>query len=179
MNAAVEAEQKKHPDKEIVPAAMLYYHVADPMIEDGERLTEEELNRQILQELKMTGVVNEDERAVGLLDREFTDKSEILPLERKKDGSYSSYSSVISDGDMKTVSAYVDHKIREIGRGILGGNIATDPCEQGGSLSCTYCAYRNVCGYDERIEGYRTRKLPKLSWDEALEKMQETLEKEK
>lgn len=179
MNAAVEAEQKKHPDKEIVPAAMLYYHVADPMIEDGERLTEEELNRQILRELKMTGVVNEDERAVGLLDREFTDKSEILPLERKKDGSYSSYSSVISDGDMKTVSAYVDHKIREIGRGILGGNIATDPCEQGGSLSCTYCAYRNVCGYDERIEGYRTRKLPKLSWDEALEKMQETLEKEK
>lgn len=179
MNAAVEAEQRKHPGKEVVPAAMLYYHVADPMIEDGERMTEEELNRRILQELKMTGVVNEDEKAVGLLDREFTDKSEILPLERKRDGSYTSYSSVISDGDMKTVSAYVDHKIREIGRGILDGNIAADPCEQGGNRSCTYCVYRNVCGYDERIEGYRTRKLPKLGWDEALEKMQETLEKEK
>ena len=32
----------------------------------------------------MTGLVNEDDRAVRLLDSEFTEKSEILPLERKR-----------------------------------------------------------------------------------------------
>ena len=32
MNAAVELVQKKYPDKEAVPAAMLYYRVADPMV---------------------------------------------------------------------------------------------------------------------------------------------------
>ena len=175
MNAAVEAEQRKHPGKEIVPAAMLYYHVADPMIDEGERMTEEELNRQILRELKMTGIVNENEESVRLLDQQFTDKSDILPLERKKDGSYTASSGVISPEDMKTVSDYVHEKIKEIGRGILDGNIAVDPCEQGSSHSCTYCAYKSVCGYDERIEGYRTRRLPKLDRDETLEKMRERI----
>ena len=84
MNAAVEIEKKKHPDKKVVPAAMLYYHIADPMIEDGQQLTPEQLNQKLLQELKMTGVVNENDRAISLLDGTFSDKSDILPIERKK-----------------------------------------------------------------------------------------------
>ena len=44
MNAAVEMEQKRHPDKKIVPAAMLYYHIDDPMVEDGDTLTPEQIN---------------------------------------------------------------------------------------------------------------------------------------
>ena len=171
MNAAVEAEQKKHPDKSIVPAAMLYYHVADPMVEDGENLTPEQINEKILQELKMTGIVNENDEAVGLLDSEFTDKSDILPLERKKDGSFSSYSSVINEKDMQMVSNYVNRKIKELGCGILEGTISVNPYEQNGSRACTYCAYKSVCGFDERVDGYRMRKLEKLSAEEALEKM--------
>ncbi|MBO5472443.1 MAG: helicase-exonuclease AddAB subunit AddB [Lachnospiraceae bacterium] len=171
MNAALETEQKKHPDKTIVPAAMLYYHVSDPMVEDGENLTPEQVNEKVLQELKMTGIVNENEEAVRLLDSEFTDKSDILPLERKKDGTFSAYSSVIKEEDMRIVSDYVNHKIKELGRGILDGTIAVNPYEQNGSKACTYCSYKSVCGYDERIEGYRTRKLPKLTAEEALERM--------
>lgn len=171
MNAALETEQKKHPDKTIVPAAMLYYHVSDPMVEDGENLTPEQVNEKVLQELKMTGLVNENEEAVRLLDSEFTDKSDILPLERKKDGTFSAYSSVIKEEDMRIVSNYVNHKIKELGRGILDGTIAVNPYEQNGSKACTYCSYKSVCGYDERIEGYRMRKLPKLTAEEALERM--------
>lgn len=84
MNAAVEMEQKKHPDKKVVPAAMLYYHIDDPLVEDGDGMTPEQVNEKLLQELKMTGLVNESDEAVRLLDHEFTDKSRILPLERKK-----------------------------------------------------------------------------------------------
>jgi ATP-dependent helicase/nuclease subunit B len=175
MNAAVEAEQKKHPDKTIVPAAMLYYHVADPMVEDGENLTPEQVNEKLLQELKMTGIVNENEEAVRLLDSEFTDKSDILPLERKKDGSFSAYSSVMKQEEMETVSGYVNHKIRQLGREIMDGNIAVNPYEQNGSRACTYCAYKNVCGYDERVDGFSMRKLDKLTADEALGRMAETL----
>ncbi|MDE7276257.1 MAG: PD-(D/E)XK nuclease family protein [Lachnospiraceae bacterium] len=172
MNAAVEMEQKKHPEKKIVPAAMLYYHVADPMIEDGQGLTPEQLNRKILQELKATGIVNSDDRAVRLLDGEFTGKSDILPIERKKDGSFSAYSSVISEENMAVVSDYVNHKIKELGTGILQGNISVNPCEQNGNSSCTYCAYRNICGYDTEIAGYEMRQLENLSPEEAIRKME-------
>ncbi len=178
MNAAVEAEQKKHPDKNIVPAAMLYYHVADPMVEDGENLTPEQINEKLLQELKMTGIVNENDEAVRLLDSEFTDKSDILPLERKKDGSFSAYSSVIKEEDMQIVSNYVNRKIKQLGSGILEGTISVNPYEQNGSRACTYCAYRSVCGYDERTDGYHMRKLEKLSAEDALERMRRECQKE-
>lgn len=176
MNAAVEMEQKKHPDKEIVPAAMLYYHIDDPMVEDGDTLTPEQINDKLLQELRMTGLVNESDEAVRLLDAEFTDKSQILPLERKKDGSFSAYSSVISAEDMQVVSNYVNQKIKQIGSGILDGTISVNPYEQGANQACTYCAYRSVCGYDSRVEGYEMRRLPKISADDALCKMREELD---
>lgn len=178
MNAAVEMEQKKHPDKKIVPAAMLYYHIDDPVVEDGEGMTPEQINARLLQELKMTGLVNKSDEAVRLLDGEFTDKSDILPLERKKDGSFSAYSSVISEEDMQVVSNYVNHKIRQIGSGIMEGTISVNPYEQNGNQACTYCAYRSVCGYDGRIAGYEMRKLPKMSADDALRCMREEMEED-
>ncbi|MCH5261797.1 MAG: helicase-exonuclease AddAB subunit AddB [Lachnospiraceae bacterium] len=178
MNAAVEMEQKKHPDKKVIPAAMLYYHIDDPMVEDGENMTPEEINARLLQELKMTGIVNESDDAVRLLDNEFTVKSDILPLERKKDGTFSAYSSVISEEDMYTVSNYVNQKIRQLGRSILDGTISVNPYEQNGNQACTYCAYKSVCGYDSRIEGYRMRRLPKMSADDALMHIKEEIDEQ-
>ena len=172
MNAAVELVQKKYPDKEVVPAAMLYYRVTDPMVE-GENLTPEEVNAQILQELKMTGVVNENDEAVRMLDGTFTDKSDILPLERKKDGSFSAVSSVITEEDMKVVSNFVNHKIRSLGREILDGTISVNPCELGSEKACTYCAYKHVCGFSGGAQGYQPRKFKKLKAEEALERIRE------
>ena len=176
MNAAVEIEQKKHSDKKIVPAAMLYYHIDDPIVEDDGDMTPEQINAKLLQELKMTGIVNQNDEAVRLLDKEFTSKSEILPLDRKKDGSFSAYSSVIKEEDMQIVSDYVNHKIRQLGNGILNGTISVNPYEQNGSKACTYCTYKSVCGYDGRIEGYEMRKLQKLSAEDAIQGMREELE---
>lgn len=173
MNAAVELVQKKRPDKEVVPAAMLYYRVTDPMAE-GENLTPEEVNAQILRELRMTGMVNDNDEAVRMLDGTFTEQSEILPLERKKDGNFSAASSVISEEDMRTVSNYVNLKIRSLGREILDGTIAVNPCELGSEKACTYCVYKRVCGFDAGVEEYHPRKLEKLKAQEALEKMRES-----
>ncbi len=172
MNAAVELTQKKHPGKEVVPAAMLYYRVTDPIVE-GENLTPEEVNAKILQELKMTGMVNKNDEAVKMLDKTFTDKSDILPLERKKDGNFSAVSSVISEEDMQTVSNYVNQKIKSLGREILDGTISVNPCELGSDKACTYCVYKHVCGFDAGADGYQPRKLKKLKAEEALERIRE------
>lgn len=175
MNAAVELVQKKHPDKEVVPAAMLYYRVADPIVE-GENMTPEEINDRILQELKMTGIVNKNDEAVRMLDSEFIDKSDILPLERKKDGSLSAVSSVISEEELQMVMKYVNHKIQGLGKEIMDGIISVNPCELGSEQPCTYCVYKRVCGYDAGTEGYKLRKLKKMKTGEALERMKEELE---
>ncbi len=178
MNAATELAGKKYPDKEIHPAAMLYYRVADPVVEAEGEPAPEEINEKILRELKMTGVVNKNDEAVSLLDAEFVDKSDILPLERKKDGSFSASSGVMEEEDMAMVSNYVNQKIRQLGREILNGTISVNPCEFGSEKACTYCAYKRVCGYDAGTAaqlGYQTRKLPKMSAAEALEQIREEM----
>ena len=48
MNVAAEMMKKSHPDKEVVPAALLYYHVNDPMIKSEEELSPEQVNDQLL-----------------------------------------------------------------------------------------------------------------------------------
>lgn len=176
MNAAVEMEQKKHPDKKIVPAAMLYYHIDDPVVENGADMTPEEINGELLRRLAMTGIVNENDASVRLLDRDFGTKSDILPLERKKDGSFTAGSSVISEEDMAAVSNYVNQKIRQIGTEILDGTISVNPYEQGGNQACTYCSYKSVCGFDGRVAGHRMRRLPKMSFDEAMEMIHKELD---
>lgn len=176
MNAAMEMESRKHPDKEIVPAALLYYHIDDPTIETPVELTDEQINEQILAKLRMNGVVNSDPEVVERLDRYMQDKSVVIPVEKKKDGSFSARSGVLSREEMQMISSYVDAKIRSIGREILDGKIAANPYEKGNEEACTYCAYKKVCGFDGSIPGYEKRQLEDLDKQALMQRMQETVE---
>ena len=174
MNAAMELESRKHPDKEIVPAALLYYHIDDPTIETPVELTQEQINEEILTKLRMNGVVNSDPAVVERLDRFLQDKSKVIPVEKKKDGSFSARSGILSREELHVVSAYVDTKIRQIGREILDGKIAANPYEKGKEEACSYCAYKNVCGFDGSIPGYEKRQLEDLDKQPLMQRMQET-----
>lgn len=176
MNAAMELESRKHPDKEIVPAALLYYHIDDPTIETPVELTQEQINEEILTKLRMNGVVNSDPAVVERLDRFIQDKSKVIPVEKKKDGSFSARSGILSREELQVVSSYVDTKIREIGREILDGKIAANPYEKGNEEACTYCAYKKVCGFDGSIPGYEKRQLEDLDKQTLMQRMQETTE---
>ena len=176
MNAAMELESRKHPDKEIVPAALLYYHIDDPTIETPVELTQEQINEEILTKLRMNGVVNSDPAVVERLDRFLQDKSKVIPVEKKKDGSFSARSGILSREELHVVSAYVDTKIRQIGREILDGKIAANPYEKGNEEACTYCAYKKVCGFDGSIPGYEKRQLEDLDQQTLMQRMQETTE---
>lgn len=173
MNAALEMEAKRHPDKEVVPAALLYYHIEDPTVESPVELSEEELGEQLLEKLRMKGVVSSEEGIVEKLDRFCVGRSAVIPVERKKDGSLSARSSVMSGEELKVISDYVNDKVRSIGQEILAGRVELNPYEKGSEDACTYCAYRKVCGFDPSIPGYHKRELEELPKDEALRRMKE------
>lgn len=174
MNAAVELQKKKNPDTRVIPAAMLYYHVDDPITEtDKGEPDPVEIERAILDELKMTGMVSDNEEVIKLLDKDFETKSVLLPVAKKKDGSYTQASSVLSDEDFETVSNYVNHKIRELGTSILNGEIGLRPYEQKDQTACTYCAYKSVCGFDKKLGAGFVRHLEELSQEQVLDRMRE------
>lgn len=176
MNAAMEVQKKKNPDTRVIPAAMLYYHVSDPMTEtDKGEPDPAEIEAAIREELKMTGMVSDDEEVIRLLDRDFETKSLIIPVARKKDGSFTQASSVLSGEDFATVSDFVNHKIKELGASILDGDIGLDPYEQKGESACTYCAYSSVCGFDRKLGAKLVRHLEELDQESAMERIRESL----
>jgi ATP-dependent helicase/nuclease subunit B len=176
MNAALELEASKHPGKEIIPAALLYYHIEDPTVEAAQEPTEEELNRQLLRKLRMTGVVNSEGESISRLDHTMADKSDVIPVERKKDGSLSARSSVMDGAELKLVSSYVNEKVKQIGKEILDGCISLNPYEMQSSQApgaCTYCPYEKTCGFDPALPGLEGRELPDLDKETAMKKMEE------
>ena len=184
LNAAVELEQKEHPKDEVVPAAMLYYRVHDPIVEVEEEPGEDEeelaarVQKELLGRLRMTGAVRSEEQVIEGLDAHFTGRSDVIPVERKKDGQLGARSSVLSGEEFRVISDYVNLKIREIGTEILDGRIPLNPYRQAGNAAgaCTYCPYSRVCGFDRRIPGYEGRTLEKLEEKEALKRMEEALQ---
>lgn len=175
MNAAMELEAKKHPDKEVVPAALLYYHVDDPMVETAGEVGAEEVNKLLREQLRMKGVVNSSEDILVKLDKYMADKSEVIPVARKKDGSLSATSSVMSEEELRLVSGYVNHKVRNLGKEILEGHTEINPYETSKKDACEYCAYKRVCGFDPTIPGFRKRGLEELDDAEIMERMKEEL----
>lgn len=176
MNAAVEVQKKKNPDTRVIPAAMLYYHVSDPMTETDKGSPDiAEIEAAILDELKMTGMVSDDEEVIRLLDKDFETKSTVIPVARKKDGSFTQASAVLSDRDFETVSDFVNHKIKEIGTSILNGDIGLNPYEQKDMGACTYCAYKSVCGFDKKLGSGLVRHFDDLNQEDAMERIRQSL----
>ena len=175
MNVAQAMEKSIHQDKEIVPAAILYYHVSDPLITPDPEDTPEQIGEKIRKELRTTGLVNSNEKVLSLLDRDFTDRSDVIPVQRRKDGSFTAASGVITDQDYGLVSSYVNERIRAFGKRILDGDISVNPYEMKGKSACTWCRFKPICGFDPALDGFRTRELDALDEDEVMERLKNHL----
>lgn len=180
MNAAVEVlnkkNQKENNDMHVIPAAMLYYHVSDPMAETEKGNPDpSEIEAAIREELKMTGMVSDNEEIIKLLDKDFETKSSVIPVTKKNDGSFTKASSVLSDKDFETVSTYVNHKIKELGVSILDGDIGLNPYEQKDVDACVYCDYKSVCGFDKKLGAKLVRHLEDMDQEYAMKRIKQSL----
>ena len=167
MNVASAVQKKLSPGKEVVPAAILYYHVTDPVVDGKEGMITDDINKAVIDKLKMTGLVNENMDIVKLLDKDISGTSDIIPVMIKKDGEFGARSQTATREEYQAISSFVGRKIKEFGKNILDGDISVNPYVRDSSDSCTYCSYRSICGYDERIKGYKKRNLD-LTPEEAL-----------
>lgn len=181
MNVASAMEKNEHPDKEVIPAAILYYHVADPLITgDGVEESPENINARIRKELCTTGIIQADDKVVALLDHDMENadaaESDVIPVKRKKGGAFAASSKIMQKDDYAKVSSYVNKKIREYGRRILDGDIEINPYEMKDRSACTYCSFHAICGFDAAVEGYHRRELESLGKDEVMARMKQELE---
>jgi ATP-dependent helicase/nuclease subunit B len=172
MNVATAVEKKLSGGKEVVPAAILYYHVTDPVVDGKEGMVTDDINKEVISKLKMTGLVNGNMDIVKLLDKDISGTSDIIPVMIKKDGDFGAKSQIATSDEYKAISGFVNKKIKDFGKGILDGDISVNPYVSGQMSSCSYCSYKSICGYDEHIKGYKKRELD-IEPDEAMAKIME------
>ena len=163
LDGALKVEQKKYPDKEIIPAGVFYYNIKDPMIQEKIDADVKAVSAGLMKELKMNGLVQADAELVRRMDNSLGS----IPVAFNKDGSFRKNSSVADRAQFTVLGRYVRTKIEKIRGSILEGDAQVSPYELGKKNACTYCPYMTVCGFDRKLSGYEFRRLKNFS-DEEL-----------
>ena len=166
MDAALQLEQKKHPQKEILPAGVFYYRIQDPLID---RPKEGEEQESILKELKPDGMISLEKEVLEHLDHCMVGESSVIPVKYNKNGSLSKSSKAASAQDFYLMMKYAVNKVEEIRQKILSGDVKVNPYRRGTETSCDYCSYRQICGFDTKMEGYRYREIDAMSVDKVIQ----------
>ena len=189
MEAVTNYLKNKNPDKNIIPAGLFYYNIDDPIIkaEDIKLTDDTEKNKEILASTilgrqKPDGIFSDNENVLLALDKDIDElsktsgKSLVIPAGFKKSGEFLKSSGNVTDLSMKCLLDYVHDKVKELGSEMINGKIEVNPYVKSGSNSsaCTYCPYKNVCGFDKGIKGFKARELTKFDnesvWNEIRKK---------
>lgn len=173
LDAAMELERRKQPGKLVVPAGIFYYNIKDPIVDVSDLPRDADIEKELLEKLRMSGLVNSGDEVIRLMDSSFDKKSQVLPVSYNKDGSLSKASSAMSEEQMNEVIRYVRGSMARMGNEMLAGNVEARPYEKGNRTACDFCEYRAVCGFDETQPGYRYRRLSELDRDEILRRVRE------
>lgn len=165
MNAMMELIGKKQ-DKKVVPAGMFYSRIDDPIIAPK---NDSEPEIEVLKNLKLSGVANEDFEILEKLEKPDGYGVLTVPYDRKKNGDYTKYSSILSNENMMELCGVVQKKIVDLGNEMVSGKIDIEPYEYIYN-ACTFCPYINVCAIDSDTN--KVRKLKKISKDDAIDYLQ-------
>ncbi|MCR4589887.1 MAG: PD-(D/E)XK nuclease family protein [Lachnospiraceae bacterium] len=181
LKGAMEIERIAHPDAEIKPAGIFYYHIADPVIKEEELKsgTPGESEERKMEALKLRGIVNSDPEVIRLFDGAFDKKSSVVPVSFNKDGSFSAQSSVADSGDFRVITDHVQKKAFEIGERIGKGEIEPSPAIFDNKSPCDYCPYSDCCRFDLNTAGFKERRMKKMKGTEALQCMKDPAQDDK
>ena len=135
----------------ILPAAMLYYHIDDPIINGDADMTDEDIAEEVKKELKMKGVIYESEDIPSI----FVAKKSITMAQINK----------------MCETAY--NQLKKALEGIVDGNIEINPVSNGSSTACDFCPYGNICNFDPEFSNNKYRKYKKIKMEEFFDYVNE------
>lgn len=178
MDAAVKMTQKHYPDSEVIPAGVFYYRLNDPLVEKKVVGEEEEIWQKVLKELKVDGVMNLKDETLEHLDHCQVGESAVIPVKYNKNGSLSKNSKVASEQEFEVMMRHALGKVLKVHQKILSGEVAAFPYRRKQESGCDYCAYRHICGFDQKIPGYKYRDIFEMTQSEVIAAMEADAVKE-
>lgn len=133
----------------LLPGGIFYFNIKDPLLELDEEVSNDIVEKLILKQFKMSGIVSENIEIVKAMDQNISGHSEIIPAYIKKtDGNFGANSSTATDEKFEELESFVNEKIKQIAKEIFGGLIKVNPYKKGTKTGCDYCKYSSICQFD-------------------------------
>lgn len=161
MEAALEQYRPKEKCENSLPAGFFYF----------------DLSAADQKAAKMKGLVLSDRGMIAKMDSQFGEKNDAFGINyalTKEGTPRNKECKAASLGQFKELGDFAKQKIAETAEKILDGEITACPTvyekknETGEKeVSCAYCDYRSVCGFDARLGGVVSRQIPDVDdfWD--------------
>lgn len=157
-----------------VPAGIMYVYVRDEVHTTNRPMSEEERREYLVKALRAQGFFLGDREVLAHIDQD-TELS-FLPVQIKKDGTFSKASKVADERTLRNLATYVVEMLPRLCAEILGGCVDITPIYDTAGGACKYCQYRMLCGFDPGLAGNDWRFLRKISEEEALQEIEKHVE---
>ena len=179
MRAAMQIEKKRHPDKNIIPAGLLYYNIDNPIVELDSTASDlpddgTSVEKMIFEALAM----NCDGNIIKNMDSSDVKKSDVIPVSYKKDGTIDSRSHILNTDQFISLDNYIAKKTSDVGKKIYSGADKINPYKDGNYSSCSYCPYNEVCGFSQNLGNIKFRQIQKFDDAQLWENIKEGVDED-
>ncbi|MBP7177064.1 MAG: helicase-exonuclease AddAB subunit AddB [Thermoclostridium sp.] len=168
-------EDAAHP---LLPGGMLYFRVDDPIIRSDGEIDEEEIEKAIMKQLKMKGLLLADVKLIKSMDSEIDGASQILPATLNKGDVLGKNSSVATMEQFKLLRNYTRQLLKDISREIISGTVTIHPVKNKEGTACRYCSYLSICQFDTTMKDNAYHVLRDRNNDETWQLITEAIRKE-
>lgn len=140
--------------KACLPAGVLYAYLKYSLLPTGRKEDAGKVKAELDKLMRMPGWVLADPAVIEAIDAE----QHFIKASLNRDGSLSkaTLTSVKTEEQFALLLDYMDYLIRDTGRRLLAGHIPVSPyAEDAQKNACTFCPYRDFCGFDPQCESWR------------------------
>lgn len=134
------------------PAGMLYCMLKNPVVAGTGKMNSAEAEAKLLDGLRMKGWLLDDVNVIKNID----DLARFIrvKLNKAKTGIDGRYKNNIKDEqEFDALAAYALQKLQDAGGAVLSGDIKIHPFQTKQRSACTFCPYRDVCGFEAKYQG--------------------------
>jgi len=126
-------------------------------------MTTEEVEHEVLEALKMKGLILKDAKVVKAMDKDIEGYSLVIPAAFKTDGEFKANSDVVTEDEFNLLREYVNKKMVELCEDMLSGDIKILPTKHSNRTHCDYCDFSAICQFDTSIKDNKYKIIMKKS----------------
>lgn len=135
-----------------LPGGMLYFKIDDPIVKGNGKITEEEIEKAIMKQLRMRGLLLADVKLIREMDNTIEGASLIIPATINKGEVLGKNTSAATMEQFKLLRKYVRKLLKDLCGEMMKGNVSIKPYKKKGTTSCKYCSFSPVCQFDTAMK---------------------------